>query len=257
MRNYTNDNDENIPNIYTDLAMEAASSQMDENGEVKGVKMDISERPINGDTVKITWINIHSPEGEEALGRPIGNYVTAESAAMKSNDIAAHEDIIKILVDLLGEMEPLRSAKSVLVAGLGNHAATPDALGPRVVSKLLVTRHISEALPGELETADMRSVCVIAPGVLGTTGIETAEIIKGIVDHTRPDVVIAVDALAARSAGRVNATIQFADTGLRPGSGLGPGRGSLDKETLGVPVIALGVPTINIMQERKKQPTTL
>ena len=238
------ENERRGTNVYTDLAMETAESLMEGSAGIEGVSMDVDEKPIEGDMVKVTWITIHSKEGEAALGKPMGNYVTAECAAMKANDIEAHEGVIKVLVDLLADLKSFREAKSVLVAGLGNWNATPDALGPRVLSKLLVTRHLQEVWPEGFEPGELRSVCGISPGVLGITGIETGEIIKGIVEHTKPDLVIAVDALAARSARRVNATIQFSDTGLRPGSGMGAGRRALNFETIGVPVLAIGVPTV-------------
>jgi spore protease len=236
-----------LPLFYTDLAMEAAEQLGAGEGGLPGVRMDVEERPIedcDGVAVKVTWVAIQDSRGAEALGKPVGNYVTAECPAMKTSDILSHEGIIKVLVDLLASLEPFKNAKSVLVAGLGNHSVTPDALGPRVVSKTLVTRYLDGALPDELKPDTTRSVCAIAPGVLGTTGIETGEIIKGIVEHVKPDVVVAVDALAARSAGRVNSAVQFTDTGLCPGSGMGAGRTALTKETLGVPVVAIGVPTV-------------
>ncbi|MCL2703448.1 MAG: GPR endopeptidase [Defluviitaleaceae bacterium] len=233
-----------IPLFYTDLAMEAAENLGTGGEGIPGVRMELEDCQIDGGTVKITRVFIEDENGAKALGKPVGTYVTAESASMKQNDIHAHEGIIKVLVDLLAGLEPLKNAKSILIVGLGNRYITPDALGPRVVSKALVTRYFEGEPAEDLKSGKLRYVCAVAPGVLGTTGIETGEIIKGITQHVKPDVVIAVDALAARSAARVNTTVQFTDTGLSPGSGMGTGRTALNVETLGVPVIAIGVPTV-------------
>lgn len=232
--------DDEKPAVYTDLALEAAEEN--NAGDVDGVKAQVYDKPIPGGTVKVTWIEIQNETGAAALERPIGNYVTVESEAMKSNDIIAHEAIIKIMVDLLASLKPVAAAKSILIAGLGNWNVTPDALGPRTVSKTLVTRHIDGL--AALSGANVRDVSVISPGVMGITGIETCEIIKGVADRIKPDLVVAVDALAARRASRVNATIQLSDTGLRPGSGMGNVRKALNAEVLGVPVVAIGVPTV-------------
>jgi len=134
----------------------------------------------------------------------------------------------------------LKDDSTILVIGLGNWNVTPDALGPKVVSRLMVTRHLLEYVPDQVDEG-VRPVCAVSPGVLGITGIETGEIVRGIVDRVKPDVVIAIDALASRKMERVNTTIQIADTGISPGSGVGNKRMELSRETLGVPVIAIGV----------------
>ena len=136
-----------------------------------------------------------------------------------------------------------KGAQTVLVTGLGNRSVTPDALGPRTVERVLVTRHMDGCLPADI-SGKMKSVCAAAPGVLGVTGLETAEVLRGMVEHVKPDAVIAVDALAARSSQRICSTIQVADTGIAPGSGVGNHRKALTKKTLGVPVIAVGVPMV-------------
>jgi spore protease len=178
------------------------------------------------------------------MGRPVGNYVTIESQSMRRNDIDAHEEVAKVLARKLGKLKPLKQDAVALVVGLGNWQVTPDALGPKVCAKLLITRHISEdAIPDEL-VGKVRPVSALAPGVMGITGIETGEIIKGVVERIKPDVVIAIDALAARSSGRINATVQMTDTGVSPGAGMGNKRMVLNEETLGVPVVGLGVPTV-------------
>lgn len=234
------------PSIYTDLALEAAEALGCMGGsdtEIEGVHMDITEKKIRGGTLKTTWIEILDETGAASLGRRVGNYVTLESDSMKLNDIEAHEDIAKVLADCIGKLKECKRTGDVLVTGLGNWNVTPDALGPRVLSKLLVTRHIGSEVPEGIKGA-VASVAAVSPGVMGVTGIETCEIISGVVEKIKPGLVVAVDALAARRAGRVNATIQLTDTGLSPGSGMGNARKALDDESLGVPVIAIGVPTV-------------
>ncbi|MDR2902948.1 MAG: GPR endopeptidase [Clostridiales bacterium] len=238
-------------NIMTDLAIEAAEllsaeeteEQTDEDDEFDGVTIDVTEKELNQASVKTTWIEILNADGAKKMGKPVGNYVTVESTSMKENDPETHEEIIKILSDQLVKLRKLDKNSLILVIGLGNWHVTPDALGPKVISKILVTRHMMAALPEELEQT-VRPVSAVTPGVMGLTGIETGEIVKGIVDRTKPDLVIAVDALAARHANRVNATIQLADTGISPGAGMGNRRMAVNAETLGIPVIAIGVPTV-------------
>lgn len=227
--------------IRTDLAIEA-TEMVRENADtdIQGVEV-ISEK--TNDNIDITWVKILNSYGEEALGKPIGNYITIEAPIMKENDVDAHENIINVLSKNLIKLRKIDEKGVILVVGLGNRHVTPDALGPKVVSKILVTRHIKESLPKQINN-DVRAVSAIAPGVMGITGIETFEIIKGICDNINPNLIIAVDALAARSSSRLNSVIQMADTGVIPGSGVGNKRMALNKKTLGVPVIAIGVPTV-------------
>jgi len=227
---------ERFSNIRTDLALE--NREMLE-GEIDGVEIEVEEN--NGITV--TWVKITNKQGEESLGKPIGNYITIESEAMKDNDVETHETIIKIMAEKLGQLHNLNNGDTILAAGLGNWQVTPDALGPKVVEKLLVTRHMSELMPEEIQ-GQLRSVAAIAPGVMGLTGIETGEIIKGVAEKISPSLILAIDALAARRTSRINATIQMTDTGINPGAGLGNNRMRLNKETLGIPVIAIGIPTV-------------
>lgn len=225
--------------IFTDLALEIAESLGD---GIEGVNMEVE----NTGEIKTTTIRITNESGAKSMGKPVGNYITIESADIKQPDVDAHEEIMGIVVDKLAKLRDglnVPSEGPVLVIGLGNRDVTPDALGPKVVSKILVTRHIMEALPKGL-LGNLRSLSALAPGVMGATGIETAEIVKGLVENTKPDLVIAIDALAARSIGRINQTIQLADTGISPGAGVGNRRMALSKESLGVPVIAIGVPTV-------------
>ena len=230
-----------MSNIYTDLALESAEALT--GADSNGVFMTAEETQ---NTV-ITRVRVTDDKGAELLGKPIGNYITIESQGMKENDITVHEEIIKILSDeiaVLIEKAKKRSENSlVFIVGLGNRNVTPDALGPRVVSKVLVTRHIM----GDISTREgmtVRPVSVLSPGVMGTTGIETYDIIDGICKKTKPALVIAIDALAARCTSRINATIQISDTGLCPGAGMNNSRKAVTEEFLGVPVIAVGVPTV-------------
>ena len=228
-------------NFRTDLAIELRENLSPTNDDIPGVEMTVEENDNCG--VRVTWVEITTEEGAQAMGKPIGNYITLESQAMKENDTHAHEEIAKILARKLGRLHKLGEDATILVIGLGNRHVTPDALGPQVCEKLLVTRHLGEDVPEELQ-GRLRGVAALAPGVMGITGIETAEIVKGVVDRAKPDLVIAIDALAARRTSRINATIQIADTGINPGAGLGNKRLPLNEEGLGVPVIAVGVPTV-------------
>ena len=227
---------------YTDLALEAAEqlSQTDE-GRTDGVEVLHEDCSLPDTTV--TWVRITNENGERTTGKPIGNYITVESPYMKVNDPDAHKRIAELLRKYLLKLHKLDNNASVLVVGLGNRRVTPDALGPRTAGKMIVTRHIRDNAPDVLPD-DIRSVAAVSPGVMGITGIETLEIVRGITDRAKADLIIAIDALAARKAGRINATIQMADTGVNPGAGVGNSRNSLNRRTLGVPVIAIGVPTV-------------
>jgi spore protease len=225
-------------NIRTDLALENREMLED---EISGVEM-LTEIDEELD-IAVNWVKITTEQGAEAMGKPVGSYITLESSAMKENDTETHEEIIKILARKLGQLYPLPEKASILVVGLGNWNVTPDALGPKVCGKILVTRHISDAAPLGLE-GRIRSVSALTPGVMGITGIESGEILRGVIDKIKPDAVIAIDALAARKTSRINSTIQISDTGINPGAGLGNKRMPLNKKTMGIPVIAVGVPTV-------------
>lgn len=226
----------------TDLAIEADILQHSETKEdIEGVKIIIE----NGlkDDINVTWVKILNEKGSKTMGKPIGNYITIESQLMKQNSITLHEDIIKIMADKLIKLTQLKDDTSILIVGLGNWNITPDALGPKVVSKILVTRHLLQNIPEEIDNS-VRMVSAISTGVMGITGMETGEIVKGIVQNVKPDLVIAIDALAARKTSRINTTIQISDTGISPGSGVGNTRMALNQKTLNVPTIAIGVPTV-------------
>ena len=194
------------------------------------------------DGIERTVVTIRDEQTARALGRPQGVYVTLSCPQRMTIELGMRRALGRELGRTIAGMLP-EGCETVLVVGLGNRAVTPDALGPRAVERVLVTRHMDGCLPQDVQEM-LRSVCAAAPGVLGVTGIETAEVLRGMVAHVRPDAVIAVDALAARSSQRICSTIQVADTGITPGSGVGNHRRALTRETLGVPVIAVGVPMV-------------
>lgn len=189
---------------------------------------------------RLTQVDVLDQEGSRALGKPVGRYITADLPPEGTAPLFC--ETVECLATLLRPMLPQNSGAAVLVAGLGNRAVTPDALGPKTVEQLLITRHLKDACPAVF--ASLTPVCAIAPGVLGTTGVESAEWIRGIVQHVQPCCVIVVDALAARRMERLFRTVQLSDTGLVPGSGIGRHRMALDRHTLGIPVLSVGVPTV-------------
>ena len=227
--------------IYTDMALELRDIALKET-EAECISGVVSDE-YDAFDMNVTWVKITNKNGERALGKSIGNYITMESKALREGDIDAHENAIKAMVDIIGKIHNLENGQTTLVIGLGNQSVSPDALGPKVVSKLLITRHIKENLPDVL-CDNVRPVAALAPGVMGITGVETFETVAGLVDRIKPDLVIAIDALASRSTDRINSTIQIADTGISPGGGVGNKRKSLSQETLGVKVISIGVPTV-------------
>lgn len=228
--------------VRTDLAMEATEVIVEREGppEIPGVIVANEET----DVASINRTQIQTEAGARALGKARGNYVTIESQALRQHNrqtlLEVSELIAKELEDFFGD---LGDEDPILVVGLGNWNATPDALGPKVIDKLLVTRHLFTFAPPELR-GGLRPVAAISPGVLGITGIETGETILGIVDRVKPRIVICIDALASRSTDRLCTTIQIADTGIHPGSGIGNIRMGITQDTMGVPVLAIGVPTV-------------
>jgi spore protease len=230
--------------VRTDLALEAkeiASNRM--GGTIPGVHTETSED--DGDMI-VTRMDIAGDEGARAVGKLPGHYVTIEVPRLREKDSDLQDRVATRLAQEFAEfLQRIGIGKDarVLIIGLGNYNVTPDALGPLVVENVMVTRHYFELMPEQVSPG-YRPVSAVAPGVLGTTGIETSEIVQGIVEKSRPDLVIAIDALASRALERVNTTIQIADTGIHPGSGVGNKRKGLTKEFLHVPVIAIGVPTV-------------
>ena len=230
-----------MKNVRTDLAIETAEILTEDTSYIEGIRVKNLESEDKN--ISLCKVEIYNENGEKVMGKPIGNYITIESSSIKENDSAQHERIIKLMGKTLVELCRLKKDDVILIVGLGNRDVTPDALGPKVVSKILVTRHIKESIPEDIKDS-VRSVCAVAPGVMGVTGIETSEMIKSIAESVKPDVVIAIDALAARKTSRINATIQLSDTGISPGAGMGNNRKVLNEEELGVPVVAIGVPTV-------------
>ena len=230
--------------IRTDLALEARESVNEEESKLRGVSVD--EHYEEETDIRITKVTIDTKNAEKTLGKPMGVYVTMEAPAMVEPDDDYHREISEALAEELLKMMPGEAEElSVLIVGLGNREVTADALGPQVVDNLLITRHVVRAYgKAAYNCTRMNLVSSIEPGVMAKTGMETAEIISGVVKETQPDVLIAVDALAARSTRRLNRTIQITNTGIQPGSGVGNHRNALTEETLGVPVIAIGIPTV-------------
>ena len=224
----------------TDLALEAR--EMLGRKVTEDIPGVIVETVEDGEIVT-TKVSITTPEAQHIMGKGQGTYITIEAQGLRYKDTELQEQVMKSLAkELVGLVELPKNAV-ILVIGLGNRNITPDALGPRAVEKIVVTRHLQDMLTPELK-GGVRSVCAMAPGVLGITGIETTEIVQGIVSKIKPDLVIAIDALAAASSRRVLTTVQLSNTGISPGSGVGNKRFGLTKESLGVPVIAIGVPTV-------------
>jgi len=234
-------------NIRTDLALEAhelfKQQAMNEVLKERGEPPGIDVENAGTEDIKITRVKVTSPTGEASIGKPMGNYITIEVPRLRENDQVLMETTCKELAKELTRLINIDEKATVLIVGLGNWNVTPDALGPKVISSMMVTRHLLEYVPEQVDNG-VRPVCAVAPGVLGITGIETGEIIKGIVERVKPQLIIAIDALASRRMDRVSTTIQLADTGISPGSGVGNKRMEISKSTLGVPVIAIGVPTV-------------
>ena len=227
--------------IRTDLALEAReiyTQSAKETSEIDGVEADVKK----DSGITITKITITNENGEKALGKPKGTYVTIEAPDIKYST-EMYEKTCYLLANEIKNMTTIKRYTKTLLVGLGNKSITPDALGPDVVSKLMVTNHMKERIK-DFFSDDITSVCAIAPGVLGTTGMETAEIIKGVIGQVHPDLCICVDALASRSLDRISTTFQLADTGINPGAGVDNNRSGLNEKTLGIKVIAIGVPTV-------------
>ncbi|OXM15568.1 GPR endopeptidase [Paenibacillus herberti] len=239
----THDIDLSLYAVHTDLALEAKEmAEQSNGGPIPGVVSESHEE----DGITITRLQVQNEAGSRAIGKIIGNYVTFEVPELRTHDSELGD---KVATSFAKEFERflqqigVATDAGVLIVGLGNWNVTPDALGPLVVENTMVTRQFFELMPDQVAPG-YRAVSAVAPGVLGITGIESSEIVQGIIEKTRPDLVIAIDALASRSLERVNTTIQIADTGIHPGSGIGNKRKGLTKEILGVPVVAIGVPTV-------------
>ena len=222
--------------IRTDLAMEAVQDAP----SIPGVEALEDDAAPGVHRVRVT---ITSEEGEKQIGKKRGTYVTLEAVELARGDTEVDEGCSKLLAEEIKSMAGEAAEGVVLVVGLGNRMVTPDALGPAVCDGVFVSRHIHEYAPDAID-ARIGNVSAIAPGVLGITGIETGEIVEGVTERMKPTLIIAIDSLAAKSIERIRTTIQIADTGIAPGAGIGNKRKAIDRETLGVPVIAIGVPLV-------------
>lgn len=244
--------------VRTDLALEERESFPGDGGEISGVSL--REWHEEKSCVKLTEVRILDERGAKAMGKPIGTYLTLEADQMAQKDDSYHEEVSKELATqirkLIGQLAKSACKEEgpvsenpedlkILAVGLGNPSVTPDALGPKVLGNLQVTRHLDGQYgDGFCKERHLPMLSGIVPGVMAQTGMETAEILKGIIRETKPDMLIVIDALAARSIRRLGTTIQLTDTGIHPGSGVGNHRHSLTVESLGVPVLAIGVPTV-------------
>lgn len=229
-------------NIRTDLVLEAREIYKESHKnelDIDGIEvLEEKENDIN-----VTTIKVKNDSGAEKIGKPKGNYITIDIPKFTAYDGETMDRVSIVLEEILERLIKIDAGKTVLVVGLGNWQVTPDALGPKVIEKIMITRHLKTVMPEAIDDS-VRPVCSVEPGVLGVTGIETVEIIKGVVEKIRPELVICVDALAARRVERVNTTIQVGDTGISPGAGVGNNRKQINEENLGVKVIAIGVPTV-------------
>ena len=237
--------------IYTDLAVEERESFPGDGGEIPGVSLREWEKEEAG--IHLTEVVIKTEEGAGNMGKPMGTYVTLEALALAERDEDFHREVSEELAARISGLLALHQigtdgngrAPSILAVGLGNENATPDALGPLVLKHIQMTRHLTGGCGEDFAGGKKYpALSGIIPGVMAQTGMETAEIVKGIVQETEPDAVIVVDALAARSAGRLGVTVQLSDTGIQPGSGVGNHRSGLTEETLGIPVFAIGIPMV-------------
>lgn len=230
--------------IRTDLALEATESvRKQASGQMRGITIDEYD---SMEDVHISKVVILSKNAAKNMGKPMGTYITLEAPGLQESDEDYHREISKELARLLQSVLPgIEEEKSIMVVGLGNRDVTADSLGPCTVDNLFVTRHIiKEYGKKAYGTTKIHQISALVPGVMAKTGMETAEIIKGVIKETTPDIVIVIDALAARSTKRLNRTVQITDTGIHPGSGVGNHRNALTKESLGVPVIAIGIPMV-------------
>ncbi len=232
-------------NFRTDLALERREllgKKQEGEKELDGI--EVEEKEIS-ERIKVTKVKIVNENGEKLIGKPIGSYITIDVKKLKIATEEEIEETSNILAEQLKELINLHinSKEDVLVVGLGNEYITPDSLGPKVIANIEITRHVIKYLPEYVEEGT-RPISAISPGVLGTTGIETLEILEGIVEKIKPKLLIVIDALASRSIDRISSTVQLSDTGITPGAGVGNTRKELSINTLGIPVIAVGIPTV-------------
>jgi spore protease len=238
-KGYHDINTADFPFFSTDLAVEA-HERYSQDGEIAGIDKEVEEN----DNVKIERIFVRDMQAGQAINKVPGNYVTIYAPGLRSKDTPLRQQISKLFAKEFSKyIKDLNEQDSILIVGLGNMNATPDAIGPSVTEKLIISRHFFQVMPDKVEKG-FRPISAISPGVMGQTGIETGDIVQGVIKEIKPDLLIVIDALASRSIERINTTIQIADTGINPGAGVGNARKALNKDTLGIPVIAIGVPTV-------------
>lgn len=225
----------------TDLALEARERLEGEGADLSALP-GVKSRQVKRRGLVTTTVEILDREGAKALDKPVGTYITLELEPLTGQTPQARRRVTETLAGTLAELLALPREAAVLVVGLGNPGVTPDAVGPRTLERLLVTRHLRQELPEAFR--GLRSVSALQPGVLGQTGLESAEIVRAVAEKLHPDRILVIDALAALRPERLCATVQLTDTGITPGSGVGNHRAALTRETLGAPVYALGVPTV-------------
>ena len=232
-------------NFRTDMADERRDLYAKVNNIEQNINGIESEKEDISDKIKITRVKIFNEEAEQAIGKKKGDYITIDINKINLLTDEEKQQASSIIAQELKKMigKKIQSKDEILVVGLGNEEVTPDALGPNVVKNIEITRHIIKYLPQYIDE-NARPVSAIAPGVLGTTGIETVEVIQGVVEHTKPKLLIVIDALASRSIERISSSIQLSNTGIVPGAGVGNTRKELTEESLGIPVIAMGIPTV-------------
>ena len=228
----------------TDMAVERRDLYRKANNienEIDGVECEEEEI----EDIRITRVNVTNENGEEALQKPIGSYITIDVKKINNIETEKEDKIVETFANELSKIvdKHIKKDEEIMIVGLGNLYSTPDSLGSRVVNDVEITRHIKIYLPQYIDE-NTRSISAISPGVLGTTGIESAEIIRGIVDKVKPKMIIAIDSLCSKNISRINKSIQISDTGIVPGGGVGNARDELSEKTLGIPVVALGVPTV-------------
>lgn len=229
--------------VRTDLAVESGERILKNPVEIHGVRME-KEKSLKED-IKTTTVYIESENGSRAMGKPQGRYITIEAADLLDGETEYREQVAEEMARQLKKLYPLQKESSILVIGLGNQNITPDALGPWTVERLEITRHLILNYGKDCLNMDTaHKVSALTPGVMAATGMESLEIISGVVKETKPDLVIVVDALAARGLKRLGRTIQMTDAGIHPGSGVGNHRNGITKETVGIPVVGVGVPTV-------------
>lgn len=229
-----------MKHIYTDLAIESRQIyEADNKKEIEGVSVEVEEEKF----YSISRVKVLNQSGSKKINKPVGTYITMDVPSLDKTDEDLKDEISISLAKIIKDLVKDYKKDKILIIGLGNWKISSDSLGPRVVDRVLVTRQYFINFKKEFDDS-MANVAAMSPGVMGITGIETYDIVKGIVDKIKPDLLIAIDALSSRKLNRISTTIQITDTGINPGSGVGNDRGALDKDRIGIPVVAIGIPTV-------------